>query len=207
MGFVQFPGSATEGPKSGPATAARISDIYNNYLHDFDQTYMRSVVEQRKKTWSHMNTQLNPHAKQLQTLIGMADKTAEQLRLAHIPESMIEFIEKNRARLQHSNAEQNLFVNSLRPSQPGPETNQFSSTKMPAVPNAIPPNNMSHVMPNQPPRPSVPANSLFRNNPQQIQLAMAHISKLKADILARREPYLLSSFSLILRQMFLAFVR
>ena len=41
MGFVQFPGSATdsEGPQSDPATAARISDIYNNYLYDFDQTY------------------------------------------------------------------------------------------------------------------------------------------------------------------------
>ena len=44
MGFVNFPGSDREPPKSGPVVAQQIARIYTEYLLDLEQAYVRSWI-------------------------------------------------------------------------------------------------------------------------------------------------------------------
>lgn len=44
MGFVNFPGSEREPPKSGPVVAQQIARIYSEYLLDLEQVYVRSWI-------------------------------------------------------------------------------------------------------------------------------------------------------------------
>jgi hypothetical protein len=47
MGFVQFPGSDTEPAKSGPGVAQQLQNIYTECLAQFDQIYVRSVLQKK----------------------------------------------------------------------------------------------------------------------------------------------------------------
>lgn len=44
MGFVNFPGSDREPPKSGPVPAQQIARTYSEYLLEFEQAYVRTVM-------------------------------------------------------------------------------------------------------------------------------------------------------------------
>ena len=47
MGFVQFPGTDTEPAKSGPGVAQQLQHLHTEYLAQFDQIYVRSVLQKK----------------------------------------------------------------------------------------------------------------------------------------------------------------
>jgi hypothetical protein len=47
MGFVQFPGTDTEPAKSGPGVAQQLQHLHKEYLSQFDQIYVHSVLQKK----------------------------------------------------------------------------------------------------------------------------------------------------------------
>ena len=43
LGFIQFPGSEAEPAKSGPAVAQHIQNVYQRFLHGFDNMFLSSI--------------------------------------------------------------------------------------------------------------------------------------------------------------------
>ncbi|KAG6873246.1 hypothetical protein C0995_001266 [Termitomyces sp. Mi166 len=141
MGFVNFPGSETEPAKAGPGLAQRLAQVYREYLANFDQVYINSVMDSRRKMQAlhqaHMaQTQaaaaaaaaagtsngslpqnhtlrgaLNGH--QMQMVVGYAHQSVEELRRQGVQERIISFVESNRAYLQRTAMEQGMFRGQL----------------------------------------------------------------------------------------------
>lgn len=165
MGFVQFPGSDTEPAKSGPGVAQRLAQVYKEYLLGFDQVYINSVIESRRKmhaTAVH-NAQVggnNPsqpqpfrfNPQQMQIIIGYANKSVGELRTMGVQEKVISFVETNRAYLQRTVIEQGLFrgqfqSQGLRPPDQLGIANQMNAFSGPSTqPN---PNSVSRTLPQQ----------------------------------------------------------
>ncbi|KAG6856307.1 hypothetical protein H0H87_005722, partial [Tephrocybe sp. NHM501043] len=49
MGFVHFPASDGEPAKAGPGLAQRLAQVYREYLSAFDQVYINSVLDSKRK--------------------------------------------------------------------------------------------------------------------------------------------------------------
>ncbi|GLB40609.1 hypothetical protein LshimejAT787_0804800 [Lyophyllum shimeji] len=130
MGFVQFPGSDTEPAKSGPAIAQRIAQVYKEYLAGFDQVYINSVIDSRRKMQAAAAVQAQAAAaangnggpsqaqpqnrglltaQQMQMVLGYANQSVEELRRQGVQERIIQFVENNRAHLQRTLMEQKAF--------------------------------------------------------------------------------------------------
>ncbi|KAJ3549403.1 hypothetical protein NMY22_g905 [Coprinellus aureogranulatus] len=52
LGFVNFPGSDGQPPRSGPGTSLQITQYYKDYVQAFDAAYVRSMLENRQKASS-----------------------------------------------------------------------------------------------------------------------------------------------------------
>ncbi|KAG5651516.1 hypothetical protein H0H81_008353 [Sphagnurus paluster] len=130
MGFVQFPGSDTEPPTAGPGVGQRLAEVYKAYLAEFDQVYITSVVDRRKKMQQQQAaaaqaqamaaangnggpSQTQPRSvhggHQMQMVVGYANQSVEELRRQGIQEKIIQFVEANRAQLQRMVMEQGMF--------------------------------------------------------------------------------------------------
>ncbi|RXW25655.1 hypothetical protein EST38_g197 [Candolleomyces aberdarensis] len=75
MGFVSFPGSEGQPPKSGPVVAHHISVNYREYLQDFDTAYIANQLEAKSKEPGHPPV---PHSAQIAIAITGA-KTGAQV--------------------------------------------------------------------------------------------------------------------------------
>ncbi|CAK5268789.1 unnamed protein product [Mycena citricolor] len=129
MGFVQFPGTDQEPPKSGPMVAQQLFHIYKEYLASFDNVYISTVMESRRKAEAVNATQrIVPGAagnagpqlpiqhvnqQQMQMIMSYAHLSAAELRRRNIPENMIMFVENHRATLARNAAEQGNFRHQL----------------------------------------------------------------------------------------------
>ncbi|KAG6907086.1 hypothetical protein DXG01_010620 [Tephrocybe rancida] len=122
MGFGQFPGTDTKPAKAGPELSQRLAQVYRDYLSNFDQVYINSVIDSKRKMQAaqaaqqHQQAQaavaanvssdqaqpqlglLNRH--QMQMVIGYANQSIEELRRQGVQEKVIQFVETNRAHLQ-----------------------------------------------------------------------------------------------------------
>ncbi|KIY69069.1 hypothetical protein CYLTODRAFT_244517 [Cylindrobasidium torrendii FP15055 ss-10] len=141
LGFVQFP--AKDGDACGPATALGLEQIYKDYFVAFDAAYVSSLTETRRKMAAQL--QLNgappnrpgqPNAQQMQVIMGLLDRSVEELRAQKIPEYMIGFIEANRPHLMRTRAEQSTFRGAVRDGRPQPPGQQGARPYSP--PNANP---------------------------------------------------------------------
>lgn len=212
MGFVQFPGSDMEGPKSGPGTAQHLAHVYKMYLLDFDLVYLTSVLDQRNKL--NANGRNNPSAQQMQIVISLADLSEQELRSRNVGDRMIQFIEQHRPQLRRTLQEQRAFRSELQPNpqmlhsdataanaQSGPFPG--SPAQASAVSNAT---NPSHqlFMPNKASsmqgtnfldnrvalQQQVSAQQPVRTNAAALQpMIMAHIQKAKQEIANRRKSF------------------
>lgn len=54
MGFVQFPASDSEPAKSGPGVAQQLAHAYKEYLAAFDNVYLSTVMESRRKNQANL---------------------------------------------------------------------------------------------------------------------------------------------------------
>ncbi|KAF9256357.1 hypothetical protein L218DRAFT_911412 [Marasmius fiardii PR-910] len=115
LGCVQFPGTATEPPKSGPAAANQLAHVYKEYLADFDRVYMVSLQDNRRKALLFQQISQNPlFAKgmgpnQMEMIVGLADVSATELKAKGMPDDMIRMIESARPALQVLSRDQNLY--------------------------------------------------------------------------------------------------
>ena len=48
LGWVHFPGTETEPGRAGPALALHLERIYTEFLADFDQQYLRQLMNHRR---------------------------------------------------------------------------------------------------------------------------------------------------------------
>ncbi|KAJ8072655.1 hypothetical protein PM082_016214 [Marasmius tenuissimus] len=148
MGCVQFPGTPSEPPKSGPGAADRVAHVYKSYLAEFDRIYMNSVQNEyrRKILLQQLSTNqlkgMNPQ--QMRMLVQVSDVPVAELR-GKVPDEMLRVLETNRQMLQLMKQDQNLFHGNLRPPA------QPSNPGVPVGPDA--------GMPSQPP---------FNNSMQRI---------------------------------------
>ncbi|KXN85860.1 hypothetical protein AN958_10758 [Leucoagaricus sp. SymC.cos] len=114
MGFVNFPGSDREPPKSGPGVAQHLAHVYREYLLDLEQVYVR--------TWLQSNSGMrmagaNPGG-QLQrmtpALLPYAALNANELRQRNIPEHIIAMVEQHRTQLLRTATETRRFQQQVR---------------------------------------------------------------------------------------------
>jgi hypothetical protein len=66
LGYIQFPGTETEPPKSGPQVAQHLEHIYKEYLSLFDTIYIASYVQEASKRRLTQQAQLQNQAQQQQ---------------------------------------------------------------------------------------------------------------------------------------------
>ena len=125
MGFVSFPASENEPATSGPGVAQRLAQVYKEYVAGFDQVYINSVAESRRKMLANNNPQAalnvgngNPTQPQqnrglspqhMQMMVAYANKPVAELRALNLGDKMIAFIENNRPYLQRALVEQGMF--------------------------------------------------------------------------------------------------
>ena len=147
MGFVQFPGSDSEPAKSGPGVAQHLAHVYKEYLSGFDNVYIQSVIDSKRKM--HMQAQLagppSParamNAAQMQTVIAYANRPASDVRNSGLPEKLIQYIEANREQLQNTAKMQQTWRKNLSSSsqeQTPAAIAPFPSQQNPSLPQALP---------------------------------------------------------------------
>lgn len=160
LGFVQFPGTDHEPAKSGPGVAQQLAHIYKEYLSTFDQIYIQSVIELRRKM-AQQNGQMNGtrslSALQMQKMYVYANVSAEQLRSQGISEPIIHFVEANRASLQRNAAEHLSFRGQLRPNLGAPQSSELDR-----------PGTASTYNPANPPPPGRAAPLMVTSSPQSL---------------------------------------
>ncbi|KAK1229093.1 hypothetical protein PQX77_007855 [Marasmius sp. AFHP31] len=121
MGCVQFPGTPTEPPRSGPGAADRVAHVYRSYLAEFDRIYMNSVQNEfrRKILLQQLSSNqlkgMNPH--QMRMMVQVSDVPADNLR-GKMPDEMLRVLEANRQMLQLMKQDQNMFQTLRPPGQP-----------------------------------------------------------------------------------------
>jgi hypothetical protein len=139
MGFVQFPASDTELAKSGPGVAQHLAHAYKEYLAAFDNVYVSTVMDSRRKNDALTAAQRPPliggnappqlpmraggiaDPSQMQLVMAYANIPLPELRRRGIPEQLIQFIENNRTTLLRNATEQGIFRNQIaRPDQARP---------------------------------------------------------------------------------------
>ena len=126
MGFVSFPASENEPATSGPGVAQRLAQVYKEYVAGFDQVYINSVAESRRKMLANNNPQAAPTVgsgnptqpqsirgtlspQHMQMMVMYANKPVAELRALNLGDKMISFIEANRPYLQRALIEQGMF--------------------------------------------------------------------------------------------------
>lgn len=236
MGFVQFPGTESEPAKSGPGVAQRLAQVYKEYLAGFDQVYITSVIDSRRKMQAAAAVQQAQaqaqaaaasgsgsgnggpsqpqhrgplNAQQMQTVIGYANLSVEELRAQGVQEKIISFVENNRAHLQRTVMEQGMFRGqfqnpSLRPpdqhglpNAAGNFTGPAGQSNAGSMPNqqqqflqqqqnGMQGNNFMDNRQQQVPKPQHPhlpngSAQIIRPTQEQIQMAGAFIQKTKKE--------------------------
>ena len=131
MGFVSFPASENEPATSGPGVAQRLAQVYKEYVAGFDQVYINSVAESRRKMLANNNPQTAPTVgsgnptqpqpirgalspQHMQIMVAYANKPVAELRALNLGDKMISFIEANRPYLQRALVEQGMFRGNLQ---------------------------------------------------------------------------------------------
>ncbi|KAJ7126729.1 hypothetical protein C8R44DRAFT_103842 [Mycena epipterygia] len=194
MGFVQFPGSDTEPPKSGPGVAQHLAHVYQVYLAAFDHIYATTVMESRRKKDAVMQRvgnaatvngppQIRPSLSdpsQMQLVMAYANILEIELRRRGAPEQLIQFIEINRSTLLRRAAEQAVFQNQFPPWSGGmyqgghgsPPAGGMMQPGRQFMPPGMQPNPMENPQP--------PQNVFVGPSPAHFQAAMAYIARLKS---------------------------
>ncbi|KAJ6577233.1 hypothetical protein B0H19DRAFT_1019558 [Mycena capillaripes] len=185
MGFVQFPASETEPAKSGPGVAQHLAHAYKEYLAAFDNVYVSTVMDQRRKNdalTAASRPMMNPGGNgppqlpirpggisdpsQMQLVMAYANIPLPELRRRGIPEQLIQFIENNRTTLLRNAEAQDFFRRGIaRPgdqNRPMPPNGQQFAGSPPAG------GGMPNIMqPGQPPFMQHPG--MHNNNPMDLQ--------------------------------------
>ncbi|KAJ7126683.1 hypothetical protein C8R44DRAFT_701425 [Mycena epipterygia] len=197
MGFVQFPGSDTEPPKSGPGVALHLAHVYQEYLVAFDYVYVTTIMESRRKNDAVMQRmgnaatvngppQIRPSLSDpspIQLVMAYANIPDIELRRCGVPEQLIQYIENNRSTLLRHAAEQGAFRNQIErpPYQGGMHQDGYGSPPaggmMQPGRQSMPPGMQPHPMEN----PQPPPNVFAEPSPAHFQAAMAYIASLKSD--------------------------
>ncbi|KAF9523549.1 hypothetical protein CPB83DRAFT_799200 [Crepidotus variabilis] len=120
LGFVQFPGNATEPATSGPGVAQQLQHIYKEYLAPFETWYITALHENKKQQIHMATANLQAQLSAIRSPISM--QQAPQLASLSVPdliargvdEKTIQFIETNRPLLQRLFQEQRSFAAGLR---------------------------------------------------------------------------------------------
>lgn len=167
MGFVNFPGSDREPPKSGPVVAQHLAHVYREYLLELEQVYVR--------TWLLSNSQMrvgNPSmqqgnmnhpgpggvgntlqngtgfnangqlARMTPVLMQYANVPAADLRQRGVPEHIIALVEQYRPQLQRTAMEQKRFQQQVRMNV----RNAPAMAGMPVDANGMQPPNQGTIM-------------------------------------------------------------
>ncbi|KAG6820314.1 hypothetical protein H0H93_002401 [Arthromyces matolae] len=163
MGFVHFAASETEPAKAGPGLAQRLAQVYREYLLNFDQVYITSILESRRKQAVQLrmmqestapNNALpnaNPAgpsagqpsrggltASQMQMVVGYAHQSVEELRRGGVQERIITFVESNRAYLQRVAMEQGMRSQMGAPGMRPPDQHGSPGAVPPSFQNGSP---------------------------------------------------------------------
>ncbi|TFK70305.1 hypothetical protein BDN72DRAFT_839158 [Pluteus cervinus] len=206
MGLVAFPGTETEPAKAGPAAAQRLSHIYRMYLLAFDQVYLQSVLDSKRKmapappaqTQNQQGLISRFTPQQMQAVLSYAQQPVANLRSQGIPDKMIQFVESNRNYLQRLVQEQRLFQGGLRQGPTGPPTEAGNASNHPqglfaGLGNQQDPNALRQQM-HQPPHSSggVPINGLgnlpWRPTKEQMAAAGHFVKQMKQEVLMTNIP-------------------
>ncbi|KAJ7104308.1 hypothetical protein B0H15DRAFT_809422 [Mycena belliarum] len=207
MGFVSFPASETEPAKAGPGVAQHLAHVYKEYLMQFDNVYVSTVMESRRKNDAltaargmagaasgppplpmRLGGITDPN--QMQLVMAYANVPAAELRRRGLPDQIIQFIEANRVMLLQRASEQANFRNQIaRPPDQGgmhpggqfggspPNAGGMSGGMMPGRQFMSHPGMQGNALENQ--QQSGPG--ITRPSREHVQAAMAYISKLKSD--------------------------
>ncbi|KAJ7052513.1 hypothetical protein C8F01DRAFT_1375908 [Mycena amicta] len=124
MGFVQFPASDSEPAKSGPGVAQQLAHAYKEYLAAFDNVYINTVMEQRRKNSANAQHSMGAgiagpripaDPTQMQLVMQYANLPTSELRRRGFPEQIVQFVENNRSTLLQNRLEQAKFHEMLAP--------------------------------------------------------------------------------------------
>ncbi|KAF5392157.1 hypothetical protein D9757_001392 [Collybiopsis confluens] len=214
LNIVHFTGSATEPPKSGPAAAVHIQQVYKDYLSAFDTVYMASVMDSRRKAAGLPATsgqflggggggpppraptmpvpvtlealrKLSPP--QVDGILSCADKPANELRARGMAEVMINFIENHRPMLQTMASERANFGDGVRGRQLAGQ-NPVNGNQPPFPNPGMGNMNPQLRPPGEHPGPLQPGAAIPRPSREQLSAAQFNIHRLKSEYQTRLLP-------------------
>lgn len=136
LGFVNFPGTETEPGRAGPALAAHLEHIYKEFLLDFDQQYLKQLVQHRRQQMQQQVQQQKMAAamdmsqpnggsvpqsvadikdpKLIGELVSYSASSAAELQQRGVPLHIIQLVENNRERLKSMLETQRNFSRGLQ---------------------------------------------------------------------------------------------
>jgi len=120
LGFVQFPGTATEPAKAGPGVAQSLQHIYKEFIAPFEVWYLGHVQDFRKQQYVHMYSTLqsqlasigSPYT--LQQIAQLSILSVADLRSQGFDDKIIQIIENGKPMLQRIVQEQRSFADGVR---------------------------------------------------------------------------------------------
>lgn len=165
MGFVHFHANGQEPAKASSNVAQHLSHVYRQYLKDFDDLYVQTILSSRIKQFGNPSavsgnnqplrapgaapnalpghlppTNPNrPNAQQLAAMMSYARLSVAEMRARGLPDHVINLVEQNRPMLMQQAQQHEQFRGSLlRPSQPGMPSNGVPPNMQQRVPSAGP---------------------------------------------------------------------
>lgn len=112
---MQFPGSATEPAKSGPAAAQVLRHLYKEHIAPFETWYMTVIQEYKKQ---HANAALQAAMGEtrysLHQILQMVNLSPADLQNQGMDENTMQILETHKGTLQRILQEQRIFAEGVR---------------------------------------------------------------------------------------------
>ncbi|KAI0788030.1 hypothetical protein C8Q74DRAFT_1196108 [Fomes fomentarius] len=178
LGFVNFPGTNTEPGRAGPALAAQLELIYKEFLLEFDQQYLKQLIQHRRAQQLKMKQagpmDNNGPQQQLQSngapmpqsladikdpkligeLVSYSAHSVQDLQQRGVPPQIIQIVETNRDRLKAVlETQRNFRLSAANDANGAPGQQRNVSNPMANAPSQHMGAN-GQMMPGQPPRPT-----------------------------------------------------
>ena len=120
LGFVQFPGTATEPAKAGPGVGQSLQHIYKEFIAPFEIWYLGHVQDFRKQQYFQMYSTLQSQLASigspctLQQIAQLSALSVADLRSQGYDDKIIQIIENGKPILQRIVQEQRSFAEGVR---------------------------------------------------------------------------------------------
>ncbi|KAH9945481.1 uncharacterized protein BXZ73DRAFT_38314 [Epithele typhae] len=131
MGWVHFPGTDTEPGRAGPALASHLEHIYTEFLKEFDNQYLRQLVQHRRTQMAKAAAESGgaPRAppalaeiaakdpKVMGEIVSYSNLSVQEMQARGLPPNVIAIVDRYREQLKPMLEQQQSFAKNIQNAQ------------------------------------------------------------------------------------------